>query len=83
MSKVLLSRQAEKKAVRIEKKYRQAIYEALLLISENPLAGKRLVGERSGEYSFRVGTYRIIYLFDSRTQSILVINIDHRKDIYR
>ena len=40
------------------------IEEALREIYRNPSLGKKLLGELEGEYSHRVGRYRIIYFID-------------------
>jgi mRNA interferase RelE/StbE len=45
--------------------------------------GKALVGELSGYWRYRVGDYRIICeLIDDRLV-VLVVNIGHRRDVYR
>lgn len=59
----------------------------LTIIHENPyhpqLHSKPLRGELSGLYSFRITRdWRVIFQFVS-PDSILLINVSHRKDIYR
>ena len=55
----------------------------LLQISLNPrpIGVKKLVG-RDG-FRIRVGNYRIIYEIQDHICYILVLEIGHRKDIYR
>lgn len=50
---------------------------------ENPrIHGKGLAANRSGQWRYRIGDYRIIAeIFDNRVL-ILVLNIGHRRDIY-
>lgn len=51
--------------------------------SDNPRAiGKGLVGNRSGEWRYRVGDYRIIANIDDQLITILILTIGHRKDVY-
>ena len=45
--------------------------------------GKALQGNLSGLWRYRVGDYRIITQIKDNELIILVIEIDHRKDIYR
>jgi mRNA interferase RelE/StbE len=54
-------------------------------ISEDPRSiGKSLVGPTLGSYwRYRVGEYRIICDINDNEISILVIEVGHRKEIYR
>ena len=52
-----------------------------LAINTRPVGSKKLVG-RDG-WRVRTGRYRIIYEINDAVCSILVIDIGHRKDIYR
>lgn len=45
--------------------------------------GKGLVANRSGEWRYRVGDYRIIADITDETITILIIEIGHRNMIYR
>lgn len=50
----------------------------------NPRAfGKGLSANRSGEWRYRVGAYRILALIDEGTITIAVLSIGHRGEIYR
>ena len=55
----------------------------LLQLQENPrpLGCKKLKG-RNG-YRIRVGDYRVIYEIEDKILRIIVIDVGHRKDIYR
>jgi len=63
-----------------QKKVLKAIQEKL---SENPLIGKKLVGDLSSFYRLRVGDYRVIYEIIDDELVIVVIKIRHRKFVYR
>ena len=43
--------------------------------------GKALKGDHKGLFSLRIGTYRIIYTYNSN--NILILKIGHRKDVYK
>ena len=50
----------------------------------NPRAfGKSLTANHSGQWRYRVGDYRIIAEIEDNRVVILVINIGHRRDIYK
>lgn len=49
-------------------------------LQENPRAGKPLVGNHKGEFSLRVGDYRIVYELVSHT--IYILTIKHPKHVY-
>lgn len=42
---------------------------------------KKLVDSRIGDYRLRIGDYRII--FDLDYQTIVILRVQHRKDVYR
>ena len=51
---------------------------------ENPrVHGKGLTANRSGQWRYRVGDYRILADIQEDRVLILVLNIGHRSDIYR
>ena len=50
----------------------------------NPRAfGKGLTANRSGEWRYRVGAYRILALINDGTITIEALSIGHRREIYR
>jgi mRNA interferase RelE/StbE len=51
---------------------------------ENPRSsGKALQGPLSGLWRYRVGEYRLIAQIKDNDLIILILEIDHRKDVYR
>ena len=49
----------------------------------NPrLYGKGLVGNKSGQWRYRIGDYRIICEINEEEIIILVLEVGHRKQIY-
>lgn len=49
--------------------------------SGNTLHGaKKLTNHRIGQYSFRVGDYRILFDLDGTT--VVILKIEHRKEVY-
>lgn len=58
-----------------------AIQATIDKLIDNPLLGKLLKGELAGLRRLRVGGYRVVYAFDEQT--IHVVSIDDRKDMFR
>ena len=45
--------------------------------------GKRLLPPLDDRFSARRGTYRVIYRIDDKARTVTVVDIGHRRDIYR
>jgi mRNA interferase RelE/StbE len=69
---------------KIDPLYRQKIRDRIRLLATAPrhYGSVKLSGEENG-YRTRVGKYRIVYeIYDAKVL-VCVINVDHRKDVYR
>lgn len=69
-------------------KYTQKIIRAWidknLVACENPRAhGKGLTANRSGQWRYRIGDYRIICLIEDERLVILALSVGHKSEIYR
>ena len=53
------------------------------LLEQPYRVGKRLLPPLDDRFSARRGTYRIIYRIDDRARVVTVVDIDHRRDVYR
>ena len=84
--KVLFTDKAQKELKKLDK------HTALLIIGwieknlvncENPrIHGKGLVGNRNGEWRYRIGDYRLICQIQDEDITILVLEVGHRRQIY-
>jgi len=84
--KTILTKTAEKEYLYLYKTNKalfQRIRNALLSISSDPTQGKPLKLNLKGKWSFRVGLYRIIYSIENKALIVYVIDIGHRRNIYR
>ena len=45
--------------------------------------GKGLVGDKSGQWRYRVGDYRLLAEIQDDRIIILILNVGHRREIYR
>lgn len=84
---VEVSKKSQKSLDKIDKKQATRIVEFLetkLATDENPRElGAALSGAWAGHWRYRVGDYRIICKIDDGIVTILVIEIGHRREIYR
>lgn len=76
-----------KKEFRKLDKYTQKILRAwidkYLVGTENPrLYGKGLTANRSGQWRYRIGDYRLICTIEDEKLVILALSVGHRKNIY-
>jgi mRNA interferase RelE/StbE len=86
MYKVLFTNNARKEYEYLFKKNRtifKKVRSALIAIAENPLLGKPLKLTLKGKRSYRVGVYRIIYSAEKKVLQVIILDIGHRKKIYR
>ena len=71
------------KIFKIDKKLYFRLLTSVEELKNNPFCGKRLKGRFLGDYSLRVGDYRIIYTIHKDKLLIYIIDLGHRKEIYR
>ena len=86
MYKIEFAREAEREIQKLsqyDKKLHERICDVLRDLSHNPFQGKKLTGRFKGRYSYRVGSYRIIYRIEKEKLIIVVLDFGHRRDIYR
>ena len=83
MYEIEFTNRAVKNLKKIDSKYQKLIIEKLEVLAQNPAKGvniKPLIG--TIYHRLRVADYRIIYELQNNELIILVIDINHRKDIY-
>lgn len=55
-------------------------------LRKNPFYGlniKKLKGDFSGVYRYRIGQYRLFYSIESTKVMVIIINLSHRKESYK
>lgn len=83
MYEIEFTNRAAKNFKKIDTKYQKLIIEKLEILAQNPTNAanvKPLIG--TIYYRLRVADYRVIYELQNNEFIILVIDINHRKDIY-
>lgn len=53
------------------------------LVTAPARVGKPLRADLQGIYSARRGTYRVLYRINDSRHEVVVLRIDHRRDVYR
>lgn len=73
-----------KKLDKYTKRIIKAWIDKNLIGCENPrLHGKGFTSNRSGQWRYRIGDYRLICLIEDNKLVITALNIGHRRDIYK
>jgi mRNA-degrading endonuclease RelE of RelBE toxin-antitoxin system len=80
---VILSKDALKQYDRLPRVEQMKIRKKLLLLQDDPTAGKKLTGELKGIFSLRAWPYRIIHEINSRKKRVEVHKIAHRQGVYK
>lgn len=86
MYQVKLTRRAEKAfdaLMRSQPTMGKRVAQAIDHLGENPDVGVPLRAELKGLYNYRVGVYRIIYSIQRKVLLVTIIDIGHRKEVYR
>ena len=83
MYELRIYKKAQREIKKISRLHQKAILEALAEIKENPLVGKPLTEELTGRFSYRIGSYRIIYRVNKKEKVIQVVTAGHRSTIYK
>jgi mRNA interferase RelE/StbE len=82
--RVLIEQRARKHLARIDPVIQRRIGKAIDALSTNPEpAGCKPLRGMTDVLRIRVGDYRILYELERADQVVVVVDIDHRKDIYR
>ena len=86
MYKVILQSEADKTyrwLFQHDRSRHARIRSAIASLQSNPNAGKPLTGPWQGCRSLRVGVYRIVYQIEKSVLTIYVLDIGHRREVYR
>jgi mRNA interferase RelE/StbE len=81
--RVIVTPAADRAVAKLPGQIRERIAERLRALADNPrpVGSIKLAGEDL--YRIRVGDYRIIYSIEDDRLVILVVDVGHRREIYR
>lgn len=54
-----------------------------VLVTQPRRVGKPLRGELAGVWAARRGTYRVLYRLREEPREVIVVRVEHRRDVYR
>ncbi len=80
---IVLSKNATKQFNRLPKIEQSKIRKKLIVLKEDPYAGKQLSRDLNGLFSLRAWPYRIIYEINKKKKRIEVSKIVHRQGAYK
>lgn len=83
MYDVIIGKRVRKKIKKLPSDYQKKIIEAIYNLSNDPRPKgyKKITNYEA--YRIRVGDYRVIYEIIDKQLVVSVVDLDHRKDIYR
>jgi len=82
--RVGLRASAEKQLAALDKPVRERVAAAIDALAETPRpSGTIAMQGAAGLLRIRVGSYRVVYTVSDRDLIVLVIDIGHRREIYR
>ncbi len=80
---ISIQRRAQKELSQFPPGAYEQVREAIRALGHNPRpTGCHKLIARTG-WRIRIGDFRVIYEIDDKKQTILVLHIGHRRDIYR
>jgi len=84
--KIVFSEKAKKQLKKLDKHINSLIIgwlEKNIDNSENPrIHGKALTENKSGQWRYRIGDYRVICEINDKEIVVLVVEVGHRRDVY-
>lgn len=85
--RIEITRTAEKQILKLARSAQRSIQRFLrerLTPADDPRQwGKALQGEKRGLWRYRVGDYRLICDIQDEKVTVLLLEVGHRKDVYR
>jgi len=81
--KILFVKSAEKELLRLNKNLGQRIFQKISLLKNDPYGQNSQKLEGNKGYRIRIGNYRVVYTISNKNQTILIIKIGHRREIYK
>lgn len=83
--RVLYTRSAKRELDKLPRDAAARITEAVVHLKEDPrpIGSLKLKGSSVGDYRLRVGDYRVVYDVDDETRSVIVVRVQHRREVYR
>ena len=84
MYTLLIKRSAERDLHRLPRALFERVNERILALRDDPRppGGRKLAGALEG-WRIRMGDYRILYQIDDDAQTVTIVRVKHRREVYR
>lgn len=81
--RLLVLPRAERQLAKLPSDHFARVRDTIRVLATDPRpVGCRKLKGREG-YRLRIGTYRIVYAIDDREKVVTVLDVGHRRDVYR
>jgi mRNA interferase RelE/StbE len=80
---VLIPRRVRRRLARLPESVYERVLAALKSLEEEPRPRGSLKMTNRDEWRVRVGDYRIVYNVDDEQRLVTILQVGHRRDIYR
>jgi mRNA interferase RelE/StbE len=80
---IQLKPRAERELDRLPLTIARRIWRKLLALEKAPRPRGTSKLEGTDGYRIRIGDYRVVYIVDDREQTVDIIRVAHRKEVYR
>jgi mRNA interferase RelE/StbE len=81
--KILFTRQSQKDLSNLPKSDFRKVEVAIAKLADNPRPPKSKKLTARDSWRIRIGNYRVIYLIEDDNLIVIVIEIGHRKEVYK
>lgn len=82
--RIEIAREAIRALAKLDKQIRRRLQTAITKLGDDPRPhGAIALQGLSGAYRVRVGDYRVVYTVDDGRLVVLVVDLGHRREIYR
>lgn len=82
MYELVYTKEALKGITKLSGKDKKKLKHSLEMLASDPRLGKALQHELRGLWSYRTGSYCIIYEVHDKILKILILTVSHRRDVY-
>ncbi len=82
--KIVFTKESAKDIQKLDETVKKQVYKKLIYfkdLDDIKVVAKKLHNHEASEYRLRVGNFRIIFDLDKHT--IIVLRVQHRKDVYK
>jgi mRNA interferase RelE/StbE len=83
--RVLYARSAKHELDKLPREVAARIAETVVHLKDDPrpVGSIKLKGTSVGDYRLRVGDYRVVYDVEDEAKSVIVVRVQHRREVYR